>query len=360
MAVELNYSALDRWLHRLAFAGPWAQLAIADMEKTLFGSVYAGFTGRRPIFVTSLPRAGTTLMLDVLNQFPSVASHTYRDMPFVMAPVAWSRLSASFRKPAELKERAHGDGMVVGYDSPEAFEEILWRAFWPGKYHDTSIDLWEAGDAQDEAREFFVDHMRKIVALRRPDRAADGRYISKNNGNVARLDVIPRLFPDATILVPFRQPLEHAQSLLHQHKRFLEMHRDEPFVRRYMGDIGHYEFGDLHRPIAFPGLAALTAGRTPLELDYWIAYWIAAFDHVLARRDRLVLASYDDCCLHAKDVVPRLVTRLGIPEDGALSGAIALFRDTPSSRGRTAAVDAALMDRATRLHASLVDAASNW
>ena len=29
-------------------------------------------------------------------------------------------------------ERAHGDGMTIGYDSHEAFEEVLWRAFWPG------------------------------------------------------------------------------------------------------------------------------------------------------------------------------------------------------------------------------------
>ncbi len=184
-------------------------------------------------------------MLDVLHRFPSLATHTYRDMPFVMAPILWSRLSSAFRKRVEPRERAHGDGMQVGYDSPEAFEEIFWRAFWPEKYTDIGIALWGADDIKDEARTFFVEHMKKIIALRRPDRVRDGRYISKNNGNIARLDLIGRMFPEAKILVPVRHPLEHAASLLRQHRNFIEMHKDEAFIRRYMADLGHYEFGEL-------------------------------------------------------------------------------------------------------------------
>jgi hypothetical protein len=216
----------------------------------------------------------------------------------VMAPLLWSRLSASFRRPAELKERAHGDGMEVGYDSPEAFEEILWRTFWPGKYSASGIALWDDRDIKPDARTFFVEHMKKIVALRRPDRPRDGRYVSKNNGNIARLGLIRKMFPDAKILLPVRRPIDHARSLLRQHVNFLEMHRESRFVRDYMGDIGHYEFGELHRPIAFPGLEALTSGRDPKKMDYWIAYWVAAFEHVLTHRDNVLLVAYEDACLH--------------------------------------------------------------
>jgi len=354
VAVELNYSALDRVLHRLAFAGPSVQLAAADMERTLFRSAYDRVLGTRPIFITSLPRAGTTLMLEVLHRFPSLASHIYRDMPFVLAPVIWSRLSASFRKPQELRERAHGDGVEVGYDSPEAFEEILWRAFWPEKYHETGIDLWTASDDRPEARAFFAEHMKKIIALRRPERAGDGRYVSKNNANLARLDLIVKMFPDAKVLVPNRRPLEHARSLLSQHRRFLEMHRQTPFVRRYMADIGHYEFGALHRPIRFPGFERLTTGRDPLGLDYWLGYWIAAFEYVLARRQAVVLASYEDCCLHAEKVLSKLCERLDIPPEGVLHQAAALVRDTPSSQSGQVQVDADLLDRANRLHSTLL------
>ena len=155
MAFQMNYSVLDRMLHHLAFSTPSIQLTAADIEKSVFGSVYKTVVAEKPIFITSLPRAGTTLMLEVLHRFPSLATHTYRDMPFVMAPILWSRLSSTFRKRDELRERAHGDGMQFGYDSPEAFEEILWRAFWPEKYTDTGIALWSADDVKDEALHLF-------------------------------------------------------------------------------------------------------------------------------------------------------------------------------------------------------------
>jgi len=354
MALELNYSLADRFLHRVAFAGTFVQLAAADVEKTLFASSYGAVRAERPIFITSLPRAGTTLLLEALHLLPSLASHVYRDMPFVMAPLLWSRLSSSFRRPAELRERAHGDGMEVGYDSPEAFEEILWRAFWPGKYGASGIQLWSASDATPGARAFFLDHMKKIVALRRPDRPRDGRYVSKNNGNIARLDLIPAMFPDAKILLPVRRPLEHARSLLRQHRNFLEMHKESPFVRSYMGDIGHYEFGELHRPIAFPGLAALTADRDPLTLDYWLAYWIAAFEHVQTHRERVVVIAYDEACVNPQPALAEICTRLEIDHEGMIPTIARLFKTPPVSARKTE-VDAGLRERAEALYGALCD-----
>jgi hypothetical protein len=356
VAFELNYSSLDRLLHRVAFAGPSVQLAAADMEQTLFQAEYRAARGARPIFITSLPRAGTTLMLEALNQFPSLATHTYRDMPFVMAPIIWSRLSSSFRKPADLKERAHGDGMEVGYDSPEAFEEILWRTFWPEKYSATGIALWTADDRKSDAQAFFVEHMKKIVALRRPDRLSDGRYISKNNGNIARLELIGRMFPDAKIVVPLRRPAEHVRSLLHQHRSFLKMHKETPFVRRYMGDIGHYEFGELHRLIAFPDVDALTRGRDPLTPDYWLGYWIAAFEYVLKHKEKVLVVSYENTCRNARGALSSLCAHLDIQEEDTLPKAAALFRGEPSSKGGRLDADPALLERADALHDTLLGA----
>lgn len=358
MGAELNYSSLDRLIHRIAFGAPSLQLTAADIERALYGGWYGAAHAERPIFITSLPRAGTTLLLEALSLFPSLASHTYRDMPFVMAPVLWSRLSGGFRKRAELAERAHGDGVQVGYDSPEAFEEILWKAFWPDKYTDTGIDLWDASDDEPDAREFFVEHMKKIVALRRPGRLGDGRYISKNNANIARLDLIGSMFPDASVVVPFRRPVEHAVSLLRQHRNFAELHGKSPFALRYMADIGHYEFGDLHRPVAFPEAGALTANRDPMTVDYWLGYWIAAFEHVLAHRERVFLVSYESACRDSRAVLGGLCARLGIDDEGALVEAAALFKDAPPPRGGGIDLDDALRSRAESLHETLVAAQS--
>ena len=48
-------------------------------------------------------------------------------MPFLITPMLWDSISRPFQKPGTVVERVHGDGMTVGYDSPEAFEELLWR-----------------------------------------------------------------------------------------------------------------------------------------------------------------------------------------------------------------------------------------
>jgi hypothetical protein len=263
-------------------------------------------------------------------------------------------LTGSFRKPQELHERAHGDGMQVGYDSPEAFEEILWRTFWPEKYGPNSIALWDASDEKAAARDFFALHMKKIVSLRTPGRPLDGRYISKNNANIARLDLLGRMFPDGRILIPIRHPVAHARSLLHQHRSFLAMHRENRFVRDYMADIGHYEFGELHRPIAFPSLGPLIAGRDPMSLDYWLAYWIAAFEHVLARRDTGVLISYESACADPGRVLSFICDRLEIAEDGMLPAAAGLFRPEPAGSTKTDGADKELLDRALQLHRDLV------
>lgn len=349
-----DYSGLDRFLHKLAFSGTFVQKVVGDLDDSMFAKSGARGGSARPIFVTSLPRAGTTILLTALASLPELASHTYRDMPFVMAPILWSKLSGKFQKGSDMKERAHGDGIEVGYDSPEAFEEILWRAFWPGKFSETGIDLWSAGDRNAEAEEFFRKHFAKIVALRCPADVSGGRYISKNNANIARLDLIPEMFPDASIVVPVRSPMGHAASLLRQHLNFLEQHKTDAFTKRYMHDIGHLEFGDLHRAIQFPGLAERLAGYSAETLDYWLVYWIAAFEYVKARRDRLIVVSHDEVCNRGVETTERLFRELGIDAQNRQADVAAFFKPEAGREREYPAHAAGLRAEAEALYNSFV------
>ena len=94
MAFQVNYSALERLLHRIAFSAPLIQLTAADIERTFLRAVYGAAEAARPIFITSLPRAGTTLMLEVLHHFPSLATHVYR----VLLPLGNCHTSHEKRK----------------------------------------------------------------------------------------------------------------------------------------------------------------------------------------------------------------------------------------------------------------------
>ena len=75
------------------------------------------------------------------------------------------------------------------------------------------------------------------------------RYLSKNNQNIRRVELISKIFPNSKILIPFRNPIQHAYSLLSQHKRFIEDSKKDKFVSHYMKWIGHTEFGPNYIPI---------------------------------------------------------------------------------------------------------------
>ena len=130
MRYRERYSRLDRLLHRLAFSSFEVQKALADIEDRLCARRLVGIEIDRPVFITALPRAGTTLLLETLDSLDLFATHTYRNMPFLLVPLFWNAVTLPFRAPHVAVERAHGDGMTIGFDSPEAFEEVVWRAFW--------------------------------------------------------------------------------------------------------------------------------------------------------------------------------------------------------------------------------------
>lgn len=361
-----QYSGLDRALHRFAFRGIGLQKMMAELEDDMFARRLAGIEVIAPVFVTSLPRAGTTLLLNLLSRLPGVATHSYRNMPLLLCPLLWDKLSRSFRQKATLQERAHGDGMAVGFDSPEAFEEVIWKAFWGGKYGERSIALWSANDRAAEFEDFFRLHIRKILHLKLAEGAASGRYVSKNNANIARLPLLPEIFPDAHIVVPFRNPLDHVGSLLRQQRNFLELHAEDVFAAEYMASIGHHDFGTILKPLDFDGWVTGDPQVDPRQdaekPDFWLRYWIAAFRSVLAHRGpQVILVDYDTLCRQAEPTVRTLLQRLELdgerPEE--VSELAALFRPPTRYADEDLAVEAGLLEEARGLHQALSAASIN-
>ncbi|WP_226582291.1 sulfotransferase [Acuticoccus sediminis] len=339
-SIGAPYGALDRLLHRIAFSSLDTQRMLGDIENRMFAG--ESVPVRRPVFVTSLPRAGTTILLEVLAALPEFASATYRHMPFVLAPVLWQRLSRGFRQAGGASERAHGDGIAFSLDSPEAFEEVLWKAFWPEHYRGGSIRPWACGADKAGFAPFFERHMAKIVA------GTEGatRYLSKNNANIARLALIERLFPDASIVVPFRHPFAHVGSLMRQHERFSELHARDPFARRYMADLGHFEFGATLKPIAFAGRAPDAARAS--SPDFWLEYWCDAYEAVLASGASLLLVDHDELSARPGQLLPVLAERLDVTRPELLAGEAQRLQPRPPAD--PPAAPGPLITRAERVH----------
>jgi hypothetical protein len=241
--------------------------------------------------------------------------------------------------------------MQVGYDSPEAFEEVLWHAFWPQKYRPDGIIPWSANDWNDEFVDFLVQHLQKIIALRTEKQAGAARYVSKNNANIARIELLRRIFPDARIVVPFRHPVDHAASMLRQHRNFLARHADDPFSRKYMQDIGHFEFGQLHRPILFDEAPSGDTG----SIEYWLSYWISAFAHIVSLPAQVVLVSFEQLCAGGAGAFATLADKVGIAKDRYGDNLSSVFRPPPVYSEDTGIRDSRLRERANELHRHLLE-----
>ena len=341
-----DYTSADQFVHRLAFSGPRLQRALARFEDRIFAEKLNRISDTPPIFITGLPRAGTTVVLNALARVPEVATHTYRDMPLVLSPLLWQRASRPFARRAALRERAHGDGLEIGLDSPEAFEEAVWRTLRPQDFTSDRLPLLGPGDYDGETVAFLTAHFRKIRAARN---VPDGRYVSKNNGNIARLNVLPEMFPGCRIVTPVRDPIAHAASLLRQHRNFLDLHSKDPFGEAYMRDIGHFEFGRLHKPIAFAGVS--DPGQGPDLPDYWLTYWIAAHGHILDHADRLILVTHEALCADPDGIMRALCAQLDLDDSAGVEFA-SLFRPTKPSR-EAGRFDPALRAKAQALYRQL-------
>ena len=251
-------------------------------------------------------------------------------MPFILSPLLWSSLSKPFSRKAQDRVRAHGDGMLISEDSPEAFEEVLWKRVFPGHYCEDHIELWDSRDSVSEGREHLLNFIQKLILLRGGTSIL--RYLSKNNGNIARLALFRSIFPNACILVPFRHPLEHSISMRIQHKNFEHKHGEDDFGKAYMNDIGHYEFSQLHRPLAFPGVREFMKRLSPSSIDYWLSYWISCFRQLSQEKD-IIMVSYEKLSRSGEDGLRRICHTLGLTEDRATVSSVAqLIRHSPDSR----------------------------
>jgi Sulfotransferase family len=272
-----------------------------DVESDLFARHLRKLPIDRPVFVTGLARSGTTMLLTILAQAAGVATHRYRDFPFLSTPILWNRYQAMSNGADAPVERPHGDRIQITRDSPEAFEEPIWQAFFPWVHDPKRCHRLDGNVRASGFEDFFKTHLRKILWLR------DGRrYLSKGNYNIARLEYLARLFPDARFVIPVRNPLAHVQSLVRQHQRFCRYATDDERVPVYLAAAGHYEFGPQRVPT---NLDASRVGSIQEAWDRGGEYrgyarqWAEVYAYVDQRRrsdsalaQRMTIVRFEDLC----------------------------------------------------------------
>jgi hypothetical protein len=266
-----NYSWLQKELHRLALSSQFMREAMFDVESSVIST---NKTEDNHVFVSGLARSGTTILLNAIYKSNEFSSLSYKDMPFVLAPNLWSKLSFG-QKDIELVDRAHGDGIKVSIKSPEAFEEVFWMSF---------------AEHDEDTKEKFKNYVKLIN-----QKYYKKRYLSKNNQNIRRIELISNIFPNSKILIPFRNPIQHAYSLLTQHKRFINDSKKDNFISNYMKWIGHTEFGPNYIPIHDKNLSF----KDDLSINHWLEQWYLTYKNCyenLKSKDNLYLICYEKLC----------------------------------------------------------------
>jgi hypothetical protein len=344
------------WMDRLGGfieRHPSRWIKLGSLETRLVEGALADIRIDRPIYVTGLARSGTTILLETLARHPEVATHRYRDFPMLFTPYAWNRwLELVPRTEEAPAERSHGDGIAITSESPEAFEEPLWMAFFPELHDATESAVLDGGTHHPPFERFYRDHIRKLLAVR-----GRHRYVAKGNYNVTRIGYLAKLFPDARFVIPVRDPVWHIASLMKQQRLFLDGQRDNPAARRHLRRVGHFEFGADRRPIRIgdvPTTAEIVAlWQAGEEVRGWARYWAQVHRYIADlvgqdQRSSIQIVRYEDLCASPHATLREVLAHcaLGAPESFLADAAGRLHQPT-YYRPRFSAEDLAIIAEET-------------
>jgi hypothetical protein len=190
----------------------------------------------RPIFITGLPRSGTTLLHSLLTMDPSLR-----------VPRCWQTISP-YPKKSRDRRRQTVDGQLrifqrlapemaalhpLSADSPQECTEITAQVFQSLRYEMTyripSYQAWIDAAGHVPAYRF---HKRFLQHLQHQHK--DGRWVLKCPDHVHALNAIERAYPDCGIVFVHRDPLRVIASAA----KLTEAVR-RPFTRH----VDKYEIG---------------------------------------------------------------------------------------------------------------------
>ena len=266
----VNYNFIDKILHDLFLGNSSIKKICFELERFLFIKNCKKLNNNNHLFVTGMPRSGTTIFLKFIYSSNNFASLTYEDMPFILAPNLFSFL----KKKKNFKQiRLHKDKILIELKSPEAFDEVFFKTF-----------------SDEEKYNFFSDYVNLIL-----NKFKKKRYLSKNNNLIPNIKIINQKLPNSSILVLFRDPMQQSISLLKQHLNFKIMQKKDSFILRYMNYLGHNEFGLNHK------ICNVSSKFTnPDTLDYWLEKWVKFYQNILELvkvNNRIDLIDYKKFCI---------------------------------------------------------------
>ncbi|MFY9719334.1 MAG: sulfotransferase [Candidatus Cybelea sp.] len=309
------------WSVRGVHAAAPLFVALGNLESKMLEGRIAGQVIDRPVYICGLPRAGTTITLQMLSEHPDVVTHKYADFLMPYMPYVWNQVFPripvnAMRKPVP---RIHRDRIEVTRDSAEMGEEILWEHFFPFIHDEKAYSVLDNTTSNPAFERFYADHLRKLELVR-----GRSRYVSKAIMCVVRMKYLQRIFPDARFLLYIRNPIDHVASIIKQDRIWAELERDEPRQIEIIELTGHHEFGP-HQVMANVGNAdALREIRRLFDAGQVVQsrarYWAYVYGFVAKQlqddpqlAQRVCIVRYEDLCSDSLATIDRILEHTGLP-----------------------------------------------
>lgn len=246
-----QYNFSQRIIHKLILSSKNILKSLYEFEKLINSKDLniEELKNNNHIFITGLPRSGTTALLNAFYNSNKYASLTYGDMPMITSPNINSKIFKSFNE--NYIQRIHADNIYINKQSPESFDEIFLNAF-------------------DENYNEYLNYIGMI--LKKYNKQL---YLSKNNLTYKRKTKLKKILPCASFVITVRHPFYHASSLYHQHLKITEKQKQNHFIIDYMNLTHHNEFGIGHKPWSKP--------KKYLEINkpnYWLEQWFEFYKNI--------------------------------------------------------------------------------
>jgi hypothetical protein len=308
------------WAVRGVAAGAPLFVGLGNLESRLLARKRRTVSVDRPIYICGLPRAGTTISLQMLSEHPDIATHKYADFLMPYTPYAWNWIFPkvpvdAMRKPVP---RIHRDRITVTRDSAEMGEEILWERFFPHIHDETQGSVLDASTNNPSFERFYREHIEKLLLIR-----GRARYASKAIMCVIRMQYLKKIFPDARFLLYVRNPIDHVASLLKQDRIWDEIDREDPRQIEIIELTGHHEFGKRQILANLGDVSVLREVRELFDAGRNVRararYWAYVYDFVLGQlaadpqlAGSVCIVRYEDLCKDSLQTIDRIVTHTGL------------------------------------------------
>ncbi len=231
---------------------------------------------KTPIFITGMPRSGTTLLTHILHDTKKYGSFLYKDYPFPELPLFWNKFNDLYYKSAEDQKRIHNDDLLVNKNSPENLDEFIWKRLFQNHYKEFDSFLDE-DFSNTEFENNYIRSIKKILFVRKKN-----QYLAKNNYIIFRIKYLLKFIPSAKFIVCIRNPNDTCYSLEKIHKRFIEVNKIKEY-KNFEKNFLHYEFGNSRKnpEISDESQKVNSLWKMNKEFEGYMLQWISIYEFII-------------------------------------------------------------------------------